>query len=195
MDLHKVVVGAMIYMFWSVLIGFLVAYLISWAVVIAALVAGVYAGFKTKASRGMANGLVAGLVGGITLGIVSLYTPTLYGVPLSVSISGFLNPLISIVSETISWIAIPTLALVGCVFGAIGGLLGSIAQIRKIFLFLTLFTLFLFYLALDNVAWWWGKASWDWSVSLVLTHWVDITVSLAFAFFVVLLAHGLKIYQ
>ncbi len=195
MDLHKVVMGALIYMIWSVLIGYFIVYLISWAVVIAALVAGIYAGFKTKTHKAVTNGLVAGLVGGITLGFVSLYTPTLYGIPLSVSIAGFLTPLISIVSEKISWIAIPTLAIVGSLFGAIGGLLGSITQLRKIFLFLTLFTLFLFYLALDNVVWWWGRSSWDWSISLVLTHWVDIVVSLAFSFFVVILAHVLKIYQ
>lgn len=194
MDFGKIVVGAVIYIVWSVLIGYFIVYLISWAVVIAALVAGIYAGFKTKPHKAITNGFMAGLIGGIALGTVSLYTPTLYGIPLSVSIAGFLTPLISMVSTTMSWIAIPTLAIVGSVFGTIGGLLGSVTKLRKIFLFLTLFTLFLFYLALDNVAWWWGRASWDWSISLVLTHWVDIVVSLAFALFITILAHALKIY-
>jgi hypothetical protein len=194
MDLHKVIVGALIYMFWSVLIGYLIVYLVSWAIIIAALVAGIYAGFKTKTSKGVINGLMAGLVGGITLGVVSIYMPTIYGVPLHVSIAGFLNPLVEM-SSLIPWLNVPALAVIGVVFGTIGGLIGSISKLRKIFLFLTLFTLFMFYLALDNVAWWWGRATWDWSISLVLTHWVDITVSLGFSLFVVILAHVLKIYQ
>ena len=192
MDLHKVVIGALIYMFWSVLIGYLIIQLVSWAVIIAALVAGIYAGFKTKTNKGVINGLMAGLVGGVTLGIVSIYTPTIYGIPLHVSITGLLNPLIDAAS-IIPWISIPSLAIIGVVFGTIGGFMGSIIQLRKIFLFLTLFTLFMFYLAIDNLAWYWGRASWEWSVSHVLTHWVDITVSLAFSFFVVVLAHVLKI--
>jgi len=194
MDISKIIIGAIIYMVWSVLIGYFIIYLIPWAVIIAALVAGIYAGFKTKVFTGMVNGFMAGLVGGIVLGFVSLYTPTIYGIPLSVSVAGFLTPMISMFSTTISWFAIPTLAIVGSIFGTLGGLMGSITKLRKVFLFLTLFTLFLFYAALDNLAWWWGRASWEWSISHVLTHWVDITVALIFAFFVVFLAHILKIY-
>ena len=194
MDLHKVVIGALIYMFWSVLIGYLIVQLVSWAVIIAALVAGIYAGFKVKTRNGVFNGLVAGLFGGIALGVVSLYVPTLYGIPLSVSIADFLNPIADIASA-IPFVTVPVLASIGAFFGTIGGLLGSITQLRKIFLFLVLFTLFMFYLALDNLAWYVGRASWEWSLSHVLTHWVDITVSLGFAMFVVMLAHILKLYQ
>jgi hypothetical protein len=192
MDLHKIVIGALIYMFWSVLIGYLIVYLVSWAVIIAALVAGIYAGFKVKSHKGMVNGLMAGLIGGIALGIVALYTPTIYGIPLHVSIAGFLNPLVDVVS-IMPWISIPAMAVIGAVFGTIGGLLGSITQLRKIFMFLTLFTLFMFYLAIDNLAWYWGSTPWQLSISHVLTHWVDITVSLGFAFFVVVMTHVLKI--
>ena len=192
MNFGKVFFGALIYMFWSVLIGYLVAPLVSWAIIIAALVAGVYAGLKISFRDAVKNGFVAGLVGGIVLGMISLYTPTVYGIPLSVSIAGFLSPLgISIVS----WIAIPILIVIGCFFGAIGGLLGSITHLRKVFLFLVLFTLFMFYLALDNVAWYLGRSTWEWSISHVLTHWVDISVSLTFAFVVVALADILKLYQ
>lgn len=194
MDLHKVVIGALIYMFWTVLIGYLIAQLVSWAVIIAALVAGIYAGFKVKTKKGVVNGLMAGLVGGLALGAVSMYTPTIYGIPLSVSIAGFLSPLVGL-SSTIPFVTIPLLAFIGAVFGIIGGFLGSINQLRMIFLFLVLFSLFMFYLALDNVAWYLGRRDWDWSLSHVLTHWVDITVSLAFAFAVVVLARILKIYQ
>lgn len=192
MNFLKVFFGALIYMFWSVLIGYLVAPLLPWAIVIAALVAGIYAGLKIGFRDAMKNGFVAGLVGGITLGVISLYTPTVYGIPLSVSIVGFLSPL---GVSTVPLISIPVMAAVGCLFGAAGGLLGSITHLRKIFLFLVLFTLFMFYLALDNVAWYLGRATWEWSLSHVLTHWIDISVSLAFAFAVVALADVLKLYQ
>jgi hypothetical protein len=192
MNFGKIFFGALIYMFWSVLIGYLIAPLVSWAIIIAALVAGIYAGLKISFRDGVKNGLVAGLVGGIVLGVVSLYTPTVYGIPLSVSIAGFLSPL---GIAAVPLITIPTLAAIGCIFGAFGGLLGSITHLRKIFLILVLFTLFMFYLALDNVAWYLGRTSWEWSISHVLTHWVDITVSLGFALFVVFLAHVLKLYQ
>lgn len=194
MKLNRIIPAAMIYIIWSVLIGYFVVYLIDWAVIVAALVAGIYAGFKTKAFEGLFNGFIAGLVGGIILGSISLYIPTMAGIPLSVSIAGFLTPMISMFSTTLSWFSIPTLAIVGSVFGAIGGLMGSLAQLRKIFLFLTLFTLFLFYAALDNLAWWWGRADWNWTISVVLTHWIDNSVALAFALFVTILAHFLKIY-
>jgi len=194
MDLGKIVIGAIIYMVWAVLIGYLVIYLLTWAIIIAALVAGIYAGFGAKTHKGIANGFMAGLFGGIILGTASIYTPTVYGIPLSVSIANFLTPMINITS-TISWLSIPTLAVIGSIFGAMGGLLGSVTKLRKIFLFLTLFTLFLFYLALDNVAWYWQRYPWNWSISHVLTHWVDITVSLIFASVVVVLAHVLKIYE
>jgi hypothetical protein len=194
MKLNKIIPAAMIYIIWSVLIGYFVVYLIDWAVIIAALVAGVYAGFKTKAFEGLFNGFVAGLIGGIILGFISLYISTIAGISLSVSIAGFLTPMISMFSTTLSWFSIPTLAVVGSVFGAAGGLMGSLAQLRKIFLFLTLFTLFLFYAALDNLAWWWGRADWSWTISVVLTHWIDNSVALVFALFITILAHFLKIY-
>ena len=155
--------------------------------------AGIYAGYKIDTKTGTKNGFAAGLFGGLAIGIISLYIPTVYGVPLSVSVASFLNPFIDAASSY--WISVPTLAIVGCVFGAIGGFLGSINQLRKIFLFLVLFTLFMFYLALDNVAWYMGRADWQWSISHVLTHWVDITISLGFALFIVLLAHVLRLYQ
>ena len=193
-DLHKVVFGSLIYMFWTVIIGYLFIQLASWAIIISALIAGIYSGFKTRTKRGTWNGFAAGLAGGIILGVASLYTPTIYGIPLSTSVTEFLNPFSNIAS-LMPWISIPTLAVIGCIFGSIGGLFGSITQLRKIFLFLVLFTMFMFYLALDNVAWYLGRTSWEWSLTHVLTHWVDITVSLAFALFVVVLADVLKIYQ
>lgn len=194
MDIGKIIPAAMIYIVWSVLIGFLISYLVSWAVVIAAMIAGIYAGFKTSASKGIANGFLSGLIGGIILGSVSFFVPSISGVPLSLSISGFLTPMSSMIPVDAQIISIPALAIIGSIFGSAGGLMGSVTQLRKIFLFLTLFTLFIFYAALDNVAWWWGKASWNWSMSLVLTHWIDISIALVFALLVTMLAHFLKIY-
>jgi len=194
MKLNRIIPAALIYIIWSVLTGYFIVYLIDWAIIISALAAGIYAGFKTKAFEGLFNGFIAGLTGGIALGFISLYVPTVAGIPLSVSVAGFLTPMISMFSTTFSWFSIPTLAIVGSVFGALGGLMGSLTQLRKIFLFLTLFTLFLFYAALDNLAWWWGRADWVWTISVVLTHWIDISVALVFAFFITFLAHVLKIY-
>ena len=193
-NFFRIIVGAITYIFWAFLIGYFVTDLAPYAAIIAALGAGIYAGHKSKSHAGIINGFLAGLIGGIAGGFVSLYVPTIAGIPLSVSVAGFLTPVISMFSTAMSWFAIPTLAIVGSIFVTVGGLMGSITQLRKIFLFLILFTLFLFYAALDNVAWWWGRASWDWSTTHVLTHWVDITVALIFAFFVTVLAHVLKVY-
>ncbi|MFH0929538.1 MAG: DUF5518 domain-containing protein [Candidatus Aenigmatarchaeota archaeon] len=192
MNVHKIVIGSLIYMVWSVLIGFLVAPLLSWALVVAALVAGIYAGFKVKSLDGAKNGFLVGIIGGLALGIVAMSVPTVYGVSLSASIENSISPF-SI--SGIPFASVVMLAAIGAVFGMLGGLLGSLNQLRKIFLFLVLFTLFMMYLALDNVAWYLGRESVEWSMGHVLTHWVDIAVSLGFAFAVVVLAHVLKIYQ
>ncbi len=194
MDFKKIISGSIIYMIWSVLIGYFISYLMSWAVIISAIVAGIYAGYKSKSQEAIINGFLAGLFGGMVLGIVSLYVTDIYGIPLSVSVANFLLPIINIFSSTISWFSIPSLSIVGSIFGAVGGLMGSITKLRKIFLFLTLFSLFLFYAALDNLAWWWGRAPWNWSISIVLTHWIDISVAFVFALFVTILAHIFKIY-
>lgn len=192
MNVHKIVIGLLIYMFWSLLIGYLIASLLAWALIIAALVAGVYAGFKVSRIDGTKNGFIAGLAGGLLLGLLSMFMPTLYGIPLSTMVSELLNPY---AMADIPFASVVVLAGIGALFGAVGGFFGAINQMRKIFLFFVLFTLFMFYLALDNVAWYLGTRTVEWSMSHVLTHWVDITVSLAFAFAVVLLAHILKIYQ
>lgn len=192
MNVHKIVIGAFVYMLWTVLIGFLVPQLLTWAVVIAALVSGIYCGLKVRKMDGAKNGFVACLIGGLVLGIVSMMVPTVYGISLSASIEASFSPF---GIGSYPFVSVVLLCAVGAVFGTLGGFLGSINQLRKIFLFLVLFTLFMMYLALDNVAWYLGRASVEWSMSHVLTHWVDITVSLSFALVVVILAHVLKIYQ
>jgi len=192
MDFKKIILAAIIFMFWSVLIGYLVSFLIPYAIIISALVAGIYAGFKTNMSKGIFNGFFAGLIGGIILGSLSSFVPSVYNIPLSVSTSS-ISPMADFATANFNLFVIPTLAFAGCIFGTIGGFMGSINQLKKIFLFLTLFILFLFYAALDNAAWWWGRASWNWSLSVVLVHWVDISVALVFALAVIILSHFLKI--
>ena len=190
---EKIIYAATIFMIWSVLIGYFVTYLIPWAVIIAALAAGIYVGFRNVKHIGITSGFIAGLLGGTFLGIVSIYTPTIAGIPLSVSIASFLIPIIIIVTTAVPWFVIPSLAIVGSIFGAIGGLIGSIGKLKNAFLFFILFTLFLFYAALDNLAWWWGRAEWNWTISVVLTHWIDISIALVFAFSITVLYNILKV--
>jgi hypothetical protein len=194
MKFKKIIFASLIYAIWSVLIGYLVPPLAIWASVIAAVVAGIYVGRKNSVSNAILSGALAGLIGGIVYSFVTVYTTSLYGIPLDVPTAGWLTPLLEPFKSYYAYFAIPTLSLIGLFFGSIGGLFGSIAKLRKIFLFLTLFTLFIFYAALDNVAWWWGRADVKWSMSVVLTHWIDIYMAFAFALFVTVLAYCLKIY-
>ena len=193
MDSRKIIIGALFYAMWSALIGYLIAELVPWAMVISALVTGIYCGLNKTHLNGMKTGFIAALIGGLILGVASLYLPTIYDIPLSIPISGFLNPFFN--TRNLEYvIVILTASLTGAVFGTFGGLLGSISELKTIFFFLTLFTLFLFYTAFDNVAWFWGKEPWNWSLTHVLTHWVDITVALIFSAFVTLLSKILKVY-
>ena len=111
------------------------------------------------------------------------------------SIASWLVPFLNMFNISSQYFALPALSLIGLLFGLIGGLIGSIAKLRKIFLFLVLFTLFIFYAALDNVAWWWGRAEVRSSMSVVLTHWIDLSVAFVFAVVITILAHILKIYK
>jgi len=192
-NFEKIIFSSIIFMIWSVLIGYFISYLIPYAVIIAAISAGIYAGFRDVKYMAITNGFIAGLCGGLALGIVSIYIPNIAGIPLSVSIAVFLTPMINIVTTTIPWFIIPSLAIIGSIFGAFGGLIGSIEKLKNILLFLTLFTLFIFYLALDNVAWWWGRAEWNWSISLVLMHWVDISMAFLFSILIMFIYKILKV--
>lgn len=192
MDNRKIFVGSLLYAAWSVLIGYILVQLIPWALIVAALVTGIYVGMNKGRSEGLITGLLTGLIGGSLLGISSIFVKTVYDIQLSIPITGFLNPIFGSVSDPL--LVIPTAAVIGLIFGSIGGFLGSISELKTLFLFLTLFTLFLFYTAFDNVAWFWGKEPWNWSLAHVLTHWVDISVALVFSAFVTILSKILKIY-
>jgi hypothetical protein len=194
MKFKKIVFASLLYAIWAVLIGYLIPPLAIWASVISAIVAGIYVGRKNNISSAVVSGALAGLIGGIIYSIVTVYTTSIYGIPLDVSIAAWLTPFLSLVKIPYQYFTIPTLSLIGLLFGSIGGFFGSITKLKKIFLFLSLFTLFVFYAALDNVAWWWGRADVRWSMSVVLTHWIDVSIAFVFAFLVTILAHYLKIY-
>jgi len=195
MDFKKIVIAAIIFMIWSVLIGFFVSALAPYAAILAALVAGIYAGRNTNAIDATANGFLAGLIGGIMTGATSLYFPNIGGIPISVSIADFFVPMLSFVSFGHYFSAIG-LAVIGIFFGALGGAMGSIKKLRGIFLFFTLFILFIFYGAIDNAVWNWGRYDWTWnmSVSHVLTNRIDLFVAFVFSIAVTILSYILKVY-
>jgi hypothetical protein len=193
MDFKKITIAAIIFMIWSVLIGFFISALAPYAAILAALVAGIYAGKNSKAIDGTANGFLAGLIGGIMTGAISLYFPNIGGIPISVSIADFFTPMFSSFGYYFSAMG---LAVIGILFGALGGAMGSIKKLRGIFLFLTLFVLFIFYGAIDNMIWNWGRYDWTWnmSVSHVLTNEIDLFVAFMFAIAVTILSYILKVY-
>jgi len=189
MDFVKIVFASIIFMVLSVLIGFFIADLAPYSAIIAALAAGIYVGHKTNAHKGMVGGLLVGLIGGIMGGFISIYIPNIGGVPISFSIASFLTPVVGLTSSLVPWLSFTPLALIGIIFGTLGGAMGSIKKLRGIFLFFTLFVLFIFYAALDNVLWRWNQPGWTWNkaISIVLTHPIDIFVAIAFATFVTVL--------
>jgi len=193
----RIITGAILYIFWAFLIGYFIKDLAPYAAVLAAFAAGIYASHKSRIHTGTANGIIAGLIGGIVGGILSNYTPSIAGIPLSVSVSSFLVPIVESVSNLIPSISIASLTVIGLVFGGLGGLMGSIKKLRGFFLFITLFLLFIFYGAVDNMAWNWEKADWTWNMSFshVLTNQIDLLVAVAFAVIVTVLAHALNLFK
>jgi hypothetical protein len=190
MDFKKIAYAAVIYMVWSVLIGFFVPLLTTWAAILAALAAGIYAGHKSKSHEGFTSGLLAGLAGGILGGTLMIYMPSIAGVPLKVSTSEFLSPVVEFIDVNFPWVSNLDLIIVGTIFGGIGGFIGSKEKLGKVFLFLTLFILYIFYGAIDNVAWNWGRSDWTWNMSIshVLTNRIDLFIAAVFAVITTILA-------
>lgn len=192
MNLKKIVYASIIYIIWAVLIGYFVPVIETWAALLAALAAGIYVGYGSKAFEGVSGGVIAGLIGGIVSSAIIIQIPNFAGIPLRVSMS-FLDPVAGLI-ETVPWFSNIVLAVTGIVFGGIGGLIGSREKLGKVFLFLTLFILFIFYGAIDNMVWNWGRIGWTWNMSIshVLTNRIDLFVAVVFAAFVTILAHILK---
>jgi hypothetical protein len=190
MDIKKVIIASLIYAFWSFLIGYFVPEIAGWATIMAALAAGIYVGYKSDVGKSFDNGLLAGLLGGIFGAVIMNYTPSLLGIPLKVATSEFLSPIAELIETSFPWVSELFLIVIGTIFGGIGGIIGSRKKLGKVFLFLTLFLLFIFYGAIDNVAWNWGRADWTWNMSIshVLTNRIDLFIAVVFAAFTTILA-------
>ncbi len=127
MDYKKILIGSAIYIVIAILIGYFVSSLAIYAAAIAALLAGVYtAKLGASAMKAAMYGVIVGLVGGILGGILSVYLPTLTGVSLAIPMGGWLNSLLaSVFTTAVPWLAVPSMAIVGMVFGLIGGYVGK----------------------------------------------------------------------
>jgi hypothetical protein len=188
MKFMKIVFASAIFVIWSVLIGYFVPLLDGWATIMAALAAGIYVGYKSD--DGFHDGLMAGLLGGVVGGVIINMIPSFAGIPIRVSNSEFLSPVISLVETSFPWAPTLALIIIAIVFAGIGGIIGSEKKLGKVFLFMTLFLLFIFYGAIDNVAWNWGREDWTWNMSIshVLTNQIDIFVAVVFAAIITMLA-------
>jgi hypothetical protein len=182
---------------WVILIGYFVEDLAPYAAIIAALAAGIYVGQKTHPLTGMASGFLAGLIGGVATGILSISVPNVAGVPISVSVTNYVSPVITSIAPSASLFSFTALTMIGLFFGLVGGLLGSIRQLRPVFLFFSMFLIFIFLGAVDNAAWNINTPNWTWvmSFSHVLTNEVDIWVALAFSLIVTVLTYLMNLHK
>ncbi len=191
MDL-KVILGAIIFVTWFALVAYFLPIIASLSALIAALVTGVYVGRGKKTHDAINKGAMAGLMGGVLNGILGIYVNSVAGIPLTVPTIEFILPYV--VSTTLLYSPL-ALAIIGVVYGAIGGFLGSIKHLKFVFLFFTLIGLFLLYGAIDNVVWNWGTPGWTWNMSVthVLTNNIDISVAIGFALFITVAAYFFRI--
>jgi len=197
MNFTKIVYASIIYGVWVILIGYFVEEIAPYAAIIAALGAGIYVGLNTNALTWMANGFLAGLVGGIATGAISIYTKNIAGIPISVSITSHISPLITSITPSASLFSLTALAIIGLFFGLIGGLLGSIKQLRGVFLFLTMFLIFILLGAVDNAAWNILTPNWTWNMSFshVLTNEIDLLVAVIFSIFLTILSYAMNLFK
>lgn len=193
MNFKKIMIASILYIVWSVLIGFFLPMIATWATIMAAIAAGVYAGYKNKLHEGFTSGLLAGIIGGIVGGVLISYIPSFYGIPVKITNSEFLGPTLNLIEASFPWILNLDLVVTGMIFGGIGGFIGSREKLKFVFIFLTLFILYIFYGAIDNVAWNWGRYDWTWnmSVSHVLTNRIDLFIAVVFAAATTILAYVL----
>jgi hypothetical protein len=122
--------------------------------------------------------------------VIVSYIPSFYGIPVKVSTSEFLGPTLSLVEYNFPWILNLDLVITGAVFGGIGGFIGSREKLKYVFIFLTLFILYIFYGAIDNVAWNWQSPGWTWNMSIshVLTNRIDLFIAVVFSAVTTILA-------
>ena len=193
----KILYAAALYSVWVILIGYFVPELESYAAIIAALGAGVYAGYGCSRNVGMANGFIAGLIGGLVTGFASLNISSIAGIPLSVSVADFIAPALSAFSFSPEVFSFASLTIIGMLFGSIGGFFGSIKHLKPVYLFATMFLLFILLGAVDNAAWNIQTPGWTWNMSFshVLTNYVDVVVAVAFALIVTIVTYLLRLFK
>lgn len=197
LEYAKIFYGAVLYSILVILIGYFVPELEPYAAIIAGLGVGVYAGYGSDAVHGMANGLLAGLLGGIASGIVSSSVKDVFGIPISVSITGYLSPLISSITPSSYLFSATILIVIGFLFGLVGGFLGTIRILKPVFLFALMFFLFILLGAVDNAAWNIQTPNWTWMDSFehVFHNEIDIIVAVIFAGFVTFLTYAMNLFK
>ncbi|MFH0929539.1 MAG: hypothetical protein V1818_04280 [Candidatus Aenigmatarchaeota archaeon] len=193
----KIVYGAALFSISVILIGYFVPELEPYAAIIAAFSVGVYAGYGSSLVYGMANGLIAGLAGGLATGLVSSSVKEVFGIPISISITEHLAPLISSITPSSYLFSATMLAVIGLLFGSVGGLLGTIRILKPGFLFAVMFFLFILLGAVDNAAWNIQTPNWTWtdSFSHVFHNEIDIIVAVIFAAFVTVLTYIMNLFK
>lgn len=127
MDYKKILIGSLVYIVLAILIGYFVPDFAIYAAAVAALLAGIYiAGLGPSPIKGAFYGLLVGLIGGIIAGIIAMYLPSIGGVSLAIPMGGWLNSMLAgMVASAAPWIAVPSMAIIGMIFGLIGGYIGK----------------------------------------------------------------------
>ena len=121
--MKKLLIGSLIYIIVALVIAWFLLDFAIYAAAIGVLIAGIYMGRGATPFKGAMHGLMAGLVGGIIGGTISGFIPEL-GVPMG----GWLNTMLAGLLGQLTanpWFALPSMALVGLVFGLIGGFIGA----------------------------------------------------------------------
>jgi hypothetical protein len=197
MDFTKIFYASVIYGIWVIFIGYFVEELVPYAAIIAALGAGIYVGQKTKPVIGMASGFLAGLIGGVATGFLSISVQNVAGIPISVSVANYISPVLTSIAPSASLFSLTALTVIGLFFGLVGGLLGSIRQLRPVFLFSAMFLIFILLGAVDNAAWNILTPNWTWNMSFshVLTNEVDIWVAVVFSLVVTVLNYLMNLHK
>lgn len=197
LNFTKIIYGAVLYSVLVILIGFFVTDLEPYAAIIAATAMGVYAGYRLDMINGIASGLLTGLIGGIIAGIVSSSTKEIAGIPISISITNYLAPVIESITPSSYLFSATVLIVIGLVFGAFGGFMGSIKFLRPVFLFATMFFLLILLGAVDNAAWNIQTPNWTWmdSFSHVFQNEIDIAVAVVFAVVITVLTYVMNIFK
>ena len=118
----KIFIGAIIYIILGIVISFALPDFSVYAALISALIAGIYVGRGETTMKGLIHGLLAGLIGGVIGGFIVPF------IGLGVPMGGWINDLVYGMVGPLTanpWFALPSMAIVGLIFGLIGGIIGA----------------------------------------------------------------------